>query len=694
MTGRRRRLLGCLVLVLAAALPGPVPAAAATTVATITITQLEPKAPRPGSRLIVRGTVRNTGDQPLSAVRIRLRASAIPVGSRSELAAQASRPDEEVGFVLAGAGTSAPLPDLAPGVAAPYQVFVAVDRLGLPGSGVYPLGLDVQAAGPLGTGTVARLRTWLPFSADPAGYRPTRIAWLWPLVSRPDRGADGTFPSDRLGGELGRTGRLGRLLAAVPAARRAGARLPLTYAVDPALLEAVQAMTGGYLVHAHGQPVRPGTGRAAAARFLAALRPLVAVDAVLALPYADPDIVALVRAGRTQDVGLAAAAPAFSQIAEQVLGVRPVPGLAWPPDGLLTRPALDALPAIGKVVLSGAALPAPADLPYTADAVASLPTVAGGTVSALLTDPTIQQLVGSDPQAPGAIRLAEQRFLAETLLITAERPAQSRSVVVAPPRAWAPAPAWAVSLLRDSGTVPWLHPVRLADLTPLPGPAVPRGPLTYPADARAAELPARVLTGPGSVAAVADQLARFRSILTNPDGSSMPALERALLRCESAAWRGRLAGQQQLLAGTATALASVYGRVRISSGGQVTLASRNGQIPVSIANNLDQAVRVQLQLSSNRAQLTARDPGIRRIEAGHQVTIDVRVRANSGGVFPVSATLLTPEGRPYAAPVRLLVHSSGYGAVAVGITVGALGVLLAAAAFRLARRVQLARRRG
>lgn len=686
---------GALLLGLTA-LPAPTARAASAATdelpAAVTITALTPRAPQPGMRLQLRGTVHNRGEVTLRDVQVRLRAATQPVGSRSELSAQAASPDELVGFVIDGRATTVELPDLPAGAIAGYQLSIAVDRLQLPGSGVYPVGVDVRATTDQGFDTAGRVRTWLPFTTRSDGYQPTRIGWLWPLADLPDRNPDGTFPAERLPSALAADGRLGGLLSAVASARRGPRRVPLTYAVDPALLEAVGALADGYQVRPAGQPPRAGTGQVTAGRFLDRLRPSVANDAVLALPYADPDLVALVRAGRSADVSLAAAAPAFTQILGEVLGVRPLRGLVWPPQGLLTRSTLEVLPGVDTLVLSGEGLPADPDLPYTPDAVTELPSVAGGTVRVLVSDPTIDDLVATPPRRPTDLRLAEQRFLAETMLVTAERPAQSRAVVVAPPRQWAPPPGWAATLLRDSATVPWLRPVALPDLAPLAEPGSTRGALRYPSSARDAELPTSLLFGPRSVATVSQELARFRSILTNPNGSGVPELERSLLRCESAAWRDRLAGARRLRQQAAATLDRVSGRVRISSSGTVSLASRNSTIPVSVANGLDQPVRVQIGLRSNRAQLTARETGVRLITGGHQVTVDVQVRASSGGVFPVYLTLLTPEGRPYAAPIKLLVHSSSYGTLAVAITFGAFVVLVLAATVRLSRRLRTARR--
>ena len=678
----------------AASAPATAPAAVR-----VTLTGLEPRAPRPHDSLRISGTVRNAGSARLTAVRIELRAARRPIGSRAELDAQA-RASGALDSAVADATQE--LPDLDRGDTARYELRADIDALALPGMGVYPLALEVRAAGAEGTATVGRLRTFLPYTTPDDHTRPTRLAWVWPLVGVPRRAPDDSFRDDRLATELAPGGRLGGLVAAVhdhrhaprPAADRGQADVPVTFAVDPALLEDIAAMARGYAVRGPGGLSTPGSGQRGAAGFLTALRGLATTTPTIMLPYADPDVVALTGAGRAGDV-TAALGASFRQLTASVLGTAPLDRFGWPPDGFVTRAALDsALAELSTLVLSGAALPPVPTRRYTPGAAATLPAVGGGSLRALVTDPTLDGIVAAGAAGVDA-RAHEQRFLAETLLITAERPSLPRDIVVAPPRRWRPHPGWPRALLRDTASVPWLSAVSLPQVaaTSTEGSSPARGPLNYPRSARAAELPRSALRGPGSVGALWASLANFRSILTVPDAEPVPAFVRAVLRTESSAYRGRPAEHRAARRGAAAALDAVRAKVRISSaGGSVALASRKGTIPISVANGLAQPVRVQLGLRSNEARLVAENSSLRRIAAGHQVQLGLRVHAQSAGVFPVFAQLRTPDGAAYGAPVKLLVHSTGYGVAAVAITGGALAVLVLAAGIRLWRRVRAHRR--
>ncbi|MEP6463527.1 MAG: DUF6049 family protein [Frankiaceae bacterium] len=668
----------------------------------ITLTDLEPRAPTPTDEVVLRGEVRNDGLSDVRRLRVRLRVSNEAVGSRSALAAQEGN-TAAFGGPVSGPDAAVDLPDLPPLGHAAFTVRADIAALGFPRLGVYPIGVDLRGDDGDGVATLGRLRTWLPFGTAPApgttgpGARrvePTTIAWLWPMADLPDRNPDGSFPSDRLAASIRSTGRLGSILAAAGAVqpRTAGAApTPLTFAIDPALLEALAAMADGYLVHPPGARAVAGSGRAAAASFLHRLQQLTAANPVLALPYADPDLAAMVRAGRAADVGIATGSPTFRQLVERVLGTSPMDHIAWPPDGLAPQPTIDALGGVDTVVLSGAELPAQPSLSYTPDAATTLPALAGGTLRALVSDPTLDELVAADPTASGGVRLAEQRFLAETMLITAEKPAVSRSIVIAPPRHWAPPAAWAATLLRDSAQVPWLRPARIADLQPPPG-ASGRGPLRYPATAERAELPRAVFTARDGVAELEAKLDTFQEILTNQETAGIPALDRALLRCQSAAWRTSPGAGQALRVATRQALRDLVGKVRITTQGTVSLASKRSTIPISVANGLGQPVRVQVDLNSTAARLIAEDTGVKVIAGGHQLQLSVGLQAPGSGVFPLSARLLTPAGRPFGDPVPLRVYSSRYGKLALAITAGACAVLLLTAAARIRGRLRAAQR--
>lgn len=679
---------------LTAAAPGPaLPVSDRGLPIRVAITALTPKAARPGSTLRVRGVLTNISRAAVEDVRVRLRVSSDAVATRTALAATA-RASGPFGIAVtpdAPAGRTPPALTVPAGASVRFDVRVPVERLGLSTPGVYPIGVEVRrAAG--GGETVGRIRTVLPLVAAEPDLKPTPVAWVWPLVTPPQQEPDGSLRSDALSTLLAPPGRLGTLAAA--AAANAAAGRPLTLAVDPALLDAAAVMRAPYAVRTPGQPAAVGTGSAVAAAWLTTVRAAAADGPLLALPYADPDLRGLSAAGMTSEIG--PAVRAGRDVVRAVLGRDATPGLAWPVDGSATRATIDALGglpvAVDTVVLSGRSLPAADGLPYTSGAAAA---VRGDrtTLQAAVSDPALDTVVagavGTAAAArrpgSGALFLAEQRFLAETYLITLEKPHTARPLVITPPRNWDPSAGYASAVLADTASMPWLAPATVPQVAgAAPG---PRAGLRAGSTAR--PLSSRYLHG---VRRVRHRLTGLQSILM---AAYPPAvqLDRAVFRLESAAWRGRPADAAGLRDRTEAALRARTSVVRITTSGLITLTSRSGKLAFTVTNGLPTPVRVQLRLAGSDARIAARDSPLQTVTPGHSVQIEARYVSRSTGVFPVQAALYTPTGERYSTPVTIRVRSTAYGAVALGITGGAFAVLVLGVAGRLVRRGLRAHRR-
>ncbi len=718
-------------------------ASAAPPPVTITIDSLEPRVVRPKDTITLDGTIKNTSGISLNYVSVELRVSAQRITTRYDLA-QDSDPSTVTGYPVYATRQS--LDTLAPGEERSWHLSLAEDRIALPNSasqfGAYPIAVEARGyAADSGASVVRRMPTtvlWMPAGAQ---LTPTQVSWLVPLEDGIHRAEGTTFFDDQLATDLAPSGRLGQLLRATT-----DAKLPLTYAIDPALVDdatvmaastsstkpsgsgsasgsapassrpsasptstASPASTPGvtptpsvtptptpsptrYQVVAPGQKTTAGRGAAAAATWLTQLRAAVSKPGAetLALPYGDADLTALEHAGLSREIAIARSTGQAALAAD--LRAPSLPDVVWPVGGVIDTTTLDDLSSdlVSAVVLSDAALP-PRD-PNALTGVRSDLQTASGHVRAVLTDSAIDAMIADPASAGSNDRLAEQRILAETMLITEQRPGAGSSIVLVPPRMVDPSNGFLARLLQDSGSVPWLSAVGLQSVVDQPSDGVERSSLVYPDAARQAELSPSVLA---PIPHDRDQLSVFAALLGS--GVVEPAINAAsvaLLRAESSSLRTDPARSRVIISDVETGIYSRLTKVHIADPGLITLTSRKQRIPITVVNDLPNPVTVTIRLSAQnptRLKVAPIPPLTVPKNSRQDVLVDVEARTN--GRFTVVAQLMTAEtvSRPYGSPVTFELNATAFGAVALAIAGAAAGVLFLIAAVRLARRARRAR---
>ncbi|MGW5263372.1 hypothetical protein ACWEQG_20555 [Microbispora sp. NPDC004025] len=685
-----------------AAPPGRVAAAPADP---LLVSEITPEVVRTAAAPVtVAGTVSGT---PGSSVRVAVRYSrGRPFASRTEMAAYLA----EQGYGTTNWSTRIQATPLDQSGKLPFRFTVTPQELGLPRPGVYPFEVEVTDAA-----TGQRLgieRTFLTYAPKGEQIPTVKLAVALPLVDRPHRADDATFMDDDLSGSLAS----GRLASLLQTAQDTGDGV--TWFVDPALLDDVRVLSSGpRSVKGTRKDADPAAGQ-----WLNGLRSALTDKTVVATPYADPDVAALVHHGL--DKQAAASVQRGAALATELLG-REIRGTtAWPAGGKIDRDAVDelAMSGVTSVLLSGDALPPRAVTqdgqpalppePTTPDAAARLDTVAENPVTALLADPTLGKLLGGDVSAPGAAMLARQRFLAETAMIAFEQQSQrtgpfgqpgqagqagqdatakttSRTVIAAPEtHLWTPDPAFVSGLLQAVSGAPWLRMTSLDSVKP--GRAgTPRGDLTYTDRDRQAELSRSYLATVRKLERKADAVATVTEEHTD-------VFHTAILRLASASWRGdgkravSFAGQVQKAIDDRIGHVSVLDTPR-------AVAGSNGQVPVSVANNLDKDIQIKIRVTSGNKSRLAIDereaPGgvyvtpTTRILAGRSQLVNVPVIVrNGGGDASISVQLLTDEGERYGSAVRVVVRATGYTGIALVIVGAAVVIMLAAVVMRVLRR--------
>jgi hypothetical protein len=685
--------------------PGSLPVASATTraappaavraansggVLPVTLRTMTPAVPTESDTLVVTGTVTNTGSATARSVVVRLRLSPTPVRSRSEIVDILGGSAGRTGLTVDGTRTA--VSDvLAQGARASFSIRVPVSSLRLSSqtAEVVVLGIesladvDNDGQGAVPTGYTRTFLPWFPVSGEVA---PTPVVWLFPLTTAPSRAGDGVFLDDHLATEVSAQGRLARLVDSAE-----GAPSAVSWVLDPALLQSLQDMTDGYVVRRPDGTTTPGTGGAAARTFLDRLIALTASAEVTASAYADPDVVALHRAGL--DVDIALASTTARDLPQQLLRAPVGHGLSWPAGQVSDDGTLDVLRASGSrvVVLTAASFPPSPSVPYTPSGSVDLAT-GGAPLRAALSDPLVSQLVAaptravSGPAGTADPVVRRQTVLAEIAMTSLELPSTPRTLVIAPDTRWASYGATTHDLVIAVAASPFATPSRLGTLTASPASDVPRARADYPPAARAAELPPVYLAG---VAAGRQSLAGLRSVAPDTTDQSTDQLEAALTRTESSAWRRDPFGGRRLLTSVRGEIDAEVNRVQVLSRAPVTLPGDSGTIPVTVANDLDRPARVGLRLTGTPAtRFVAADVAAVTLAPGEKSTLEVTARVIGTGPVSVAITLLTPEGQVFGEPTVTEVRSAAYARAAQWVVVGLFGILV------LLLGVNVVRRRG
>jgi hypothetical protein len=288
--------------------------------------------------------------------------------------------------------------------------------------------------------------------------------------------------------------------------------------------------------------------------------------------------------------------------------------------------------------------------------------------------------------------MAEQRYLAELAMITAEAPSVSRELLVAPPRRWDARESYALPMLTDTASEPWLRPAAAAGLGDAPGEL---GSLQYPERARARELdPAGLAVLAAAVASIGD----FGSMLILDSAEDEQAaqtivdpLSRAVLSAASSYRRGDPAGVRTAVEAVIEAVEAQRKRVFliVPADGTYSLASERASLVFTVENQLPVPVRVRITVDASLvAGLETDDIGMKVLAAANRTLIEVPATVERPGEFRVTSAISTPAGGTLGEPVRLTVRSTAYGGIALVITIGAGALLLVLFALRLLRRVR------
>jgi hypothetical protein len=627
----------------------------------ITLGSVRPGYLRATSTLRVNGRLVNQSRSTYQRVSVRLRYSSHPMLGRGQLETYAD--DKGPDPLQAGPPRQIAV-TLPVGGQAQWSLKLSARQMGLSTFGVYPISVEAMSNGVV----LGHLRTFVTYYPAGAPLQRTKVAWVWPLIDQPHRASDTTFVDDQLERQLGSGGRLDTIVNAA-----ARTTTSVSWLIDPSLVDDANKMadTDGYTIK--GDVDRAQS--VAALGWLKALHGAVGNDRLYATPYADPDVMALADRHMSRDVKLAAQ-QGTSALAEARLGGATT-STAMPPDGLADQSTLSSLVASGSrtILLSSAILPDAQVETYTPDPVVNK-NVSGTNVKLVAYDDPLRKILGANTTELGGTVLAEQRFLAETAMITGEAPQKARTIVITPPRRWKPSPAFAKAVLNYTAKAPWLRSVPLSDVDTLK----PSG-RTFQPPKNSTGLSKNYLR---QVRDLSTDVQQFTSIFEPP----VSDYTLGIARSESSAWNGQSRRGKLVRDTLKGELEKSAGRIKVLNDG-ITMAGKSGRIPITISNGLSHGtVRVTLHAYSQnptRLKVNSVDRTL-ELEHGHkdQVTLDMKASAN--GPAYVNLQLRTPDGQDFGGAHVLRVNATYYGRTALLITGISLAVLFVGVGIRIVRR--------
>ena len=229
-------------------------------------------------------------------------------------------------------------------------------------------------------------------------------------------------------------------------------------------------------------------------------------------------------------------------------------------------------------------------------------------------------------------------LLAELAVITRERPADSRHMLLVAPRDWSPEVDVVRAQLAALESAPWVRTAPLSDLAQT-APTVARGTLPD-RSVDATEVSAAQL------ARVAEALDRRRSLATivpKPE-ALLGDLDAERLAPASLAWRSDPRGRTALVDGSIARTETLAGAVTVPRSADLNLIASSGELPLRVTNALDQPVTVDVRLRPSDARLVARQTVEVEIPAGGEETVQIPVHGVQTADVAATVELLTPEG--------------------------------------------------
>lgn len=603
----------------------------------VVITAITPTVLTPGAELTVSATITNTTDQPLEGAVARLRVTQLPMQTRSQVWTWSDNDPTTPGLagsIMVPIELTTPI---APGASQALTFVLPPDSINRGQRYWGPHALAVEVI--LGNVRIGIARSFTLWD-EGSTYQPTKVSLLMPIrVPAPVV----TTPVE---------------LAPTPPDEVA--------TVSPDVADAIGTLTtlaGHTAVTLLVDPSALTTGPLADTPVGEELLGAMSQRETFLAPAGDLDVAALAHAGSLDWVksGLESATTAWLQLKLGGNGQH----LLAPPFGLQDTTVLAELAADGlRLVAAPGELTPDEDLVYTPNSAVNTHgtrvLVPDEVLSTYFSAPTL-------PPAQQAMLLA-----AETMVITGERPSDSRHILVTTPSDWRPTVTTATATMQILNRLPWVTMAPLTDLLS-----------TTPDLSQRTALPSHAPGEHELDPAVLAQLAHARTLVADLASATVnPAgfreqFENRLRQVLSVSARLNPTSRQILIEELLAAGDSASGVVTLLPGSGITQLSADAELPVVIANDAPFPLTLTVELVPDSDRIRADQNVVVTVSAQSQYTVRVPVHVSANGEYEIGVNLLAPNGSILAQgePIVLNVQAQWDIIITAIVAVGAVIVL-------------------
>jgi hypothetical protein len=650
---------------------------------TATIDSVAPRNLAGGDPVRIAGTVTNNDDTAWSNVQIFLNIDPVPIRTQGQFdAITAAGPNAGFGFGPARPGLYDQVDVLDAHETRTFRLKIPQAELGSPSAeGVYHFGIRVLGTNALGRDSIpdGRADTFIPLVGKKFAGR-SRVLLMIPVTAPIHRWPDGSFMDDSLGRLIAPGGRLDNVLSLV-------ARAPprtLQVALDPGVVDTVDAMAHGYNIKRVAAVGKRATGKVGAyrdeaTRWLETLRRVINRQNLVLLPYADPDATTLRRTKLTSVL------QASITQAKQVAGIRGwnVEVAGWTSNGVIPRRAGTALLDLGAnaIVLSDRVLaatldPVPALISYNS---------AKDRRIAIVTRSRLASVELSRSLTP--IRLGRALLAQATVAALTEPPTGAPSVppvVVGTDFEWDPGPNADANDAFSALETRWVKPLPFANLEHAT-------PMRYTGAIKAPSPPTPALSALhlAHLSTYARSIDIYSNLVNTVEVSD--AVRRDLAIAGSEQWRLNPGRGVSLAGADASTADQLLDAVTVTGPSSVALSSDSGRFPITVMNRLRVPVTVRIVARTAAAGIELRELAPIVVQPRQRQVVEMFGSAKGSTVSNVRVQLATSTGQRFGESWDFNVRTTQFGLLIWVVMAAGFAILIGTAVWRVFRRIRRAR---